>query len=217
MKSSLKFKTVIFAFLLFVAVLFVLPTNIFHKMGTGSPLFAEKWCQKFKNIDWQSLTLLWTVDKEYQINLNNGNVPEQLRDTMGIPRSANLAVKIEINDKEWEIKEIDEHFEIEYIVIKNGDQGILNIHAGKNVSFALERPIYQRRFPDGKWIIGVCKDSHAFEDGGTIVVKDSQGKIYCFLGHVCGFNFLRSIFKSSTDLESVYKKLSHFKLYIPQK
>jgi hypothetical protein len=46
------------------------------------------------------------------------------------------------------------------------------------------------RFPNGEWVLGIAKDSHAlFSDylgGGTVVTKDSRGRVRCFFGHVCG-------------------------------
>ncbi len=46
------------------------------------------------------------------------------------------------------------------------------------------------RFTNGEWVTGVAKDSHAlYSDwygGGTVVVKDSRGRVRCFFGHVCG-------------------------------
>lgn len=46
------------------------------------------------------------------------------------------------------------------------------------------------RFPNGEWVAGVAKDSHAlyaqWTGGGTVVLKDSRGRVRCFFGHVCG-------------------------------
>ena len=47
-----------------------------------------------------------------------------------------------------------------------------------------------KRFANGEWVLGIGRDSHAmmseFRGGGTVVVKDSRGRIRCFFGHVCG-------------------------------
>lgn len=46
------------------------------------------------------------------------------------------------------------------------------------------------RFPNGEWVVGVAKDSHGLYSewygGGTVVLKDSRGRVRCFFGHVCG-------------------------------
>jgi hypothetical protein len=45
-------------------------------------------------------------------------------------------------------------------------------------------------FPSGEWVVGVVKDSHGMysrlKGGGTVVLKDSRGRVRCFFGHVCG-------------------------------
>lgn len=45
-------------------------------------------------------------------------------------------------------------------------------------------------YPNGEWVTGVAKDSHALYSrltgGGTVVLKDSRGRVRCFFGHVCG-------------------------------
>lgn len=46
------------------------------------------------------------------------------------------------------------------------------------------------RFPNGEWVTRVAKDTHAWYSewfgGGTVVLKDSRGRVRCFFGHVCG-------------------------------
>jgi hypothetical protein len=46
------------------------------------------------------------------------------------------------------------------------------------------------RFKNGEWVTGVAKDSHGLYSewfgGGTVVLKDSRGRVRCFFGHVCG-------------------------------
>jgi len=48
-----------------------------------------------------------------------------------------------------------------------------------------------KRFPNGDWIFGLCRDSHGLlhRGGGTIVVRDSRGAVRAFFGHVCGPRF----------------------------
>jgi len=46
------------------------------------------------------------------------------------------------------------------------------------------------RFRNDEGVVGVAKDRHAFfcdfDGGGTVVLKDSRGRVRCFFGHVCG-------------------------------
>lgn len=43
---------------------------------------------------------------------------------------------------------------------------------------------------NGEWVLGTSVSSHdMYSDwfgGGTVVLKDSRGRVRCFLGHVCG-------------------------------
>lgn len=60
------------------------------------------------------------------------------------------------------------------------------------------------RFPNSEWVVGVTKDSHAlyseYTGGGTIVLKDSRGRVRCFFGHVCGSgNFMLANKAKSLD------------------
>jgi hypothetical protein len=45
-------------------------------------------------------------------------------------------------------------------------------------------------YPSGEWVVGVAKDSHGLytrlTGGGTVVLKDSRGRVRCFFGHLCG-------------------------------
>jgi hypothetical protein len=46
-----------------------------------------------------------------------------------------------------------------------------------------------KRFKNGEWVFGRGIDSHGFSVGqGTLVLKDSRGRIRIFFGHVCGSN-----------------------------
>ena len=67
--------------------------------------------------------------------------------------------------------------------------------------------VQARRFPNGEWIYGVCRDSHEHQDGGTVVVKDSGGNIHAFFGHVCGSEFLASdlMHRDPKSLDEFYR------------
>jgi hypothetical protein len=64
--------------------------------------------------------------------------------------------------------------------------------------------IAAKRFANGEWIFGVCKNSHRYRDGGTIVVKDSRGNVRAFFGHVCGDLMLSHGFQQAQSLDEFY-------------
>ncbi len=63
-----------------------------------------------------------------------------------------------------------------------------------------------KRFENGEWIIGISYDSHASPAGGTIVLRDSTGRVRAFFGHVCGPapDFLKNALADTTSLADVY-------------
>jgi len=66
--------------------------------------------------------------------------------------------------------------------------------------------VVSKRFPDGTWAFGVCTDSHASPEGGTIVLKDSTGAIRAFFGHVRGPQYLRSLLVAVKSLDELYQE-----------
>jgi hypothetical protein len=64
--------------------------------------------------------------------------------------------------------------------------------------------VVTKRFDNGEWLFGIGRDSHWYRDGGTIVVKDSTGKIRAFFGHVCGPTFLEAHLGRPKSLEEFY-------------
>jgi hypothetical protein len=59
------------------------------------------------------------------------------------------------------------------------------------------------QFANGEWVFGISDDSHRSHWGGTVVVKDSTGRVRAFLGHVCGPNYFRRL-KDSRSLAEFY-------------
>jgi hypothetical protein len=66
---------------------------------------------------------------------------------------------------------------------------------GKGSCFFVEDPNTHRRgrtwallyeFPDGDWLAMAYRSSHNTWGGGTVVTRDSAGRIRVFFGHVCG-------------------------------
>jgi hypothetical protein len=71
--------------------------------------------------------------------------------------------------------------------------------------------IQSGRFPDGEWVFGLSQNSHGLweKGGGTLVVKDSRGRIRTFFGHVCGPNYLKGLATHTKNLDEFYDCLTH--------
>jgi hypothetical protein len=74
-----------------------------------------------------------------------------------------------------------------------------------------------KRYDDGSWIFGVGEDSHGDRDGGTIIVRDSDGKTKVFFGHVCGPDFLQDGFSRSSSAADLYRLLSESQFKFSEK
>jgi len=68
-----------------------------------------------------------------------------------------------------------------------------------------------KTFANGTWVVGVGVDSHlwmgAYRGGGTVVLKDSRGRVRAFFGHVCGPRGLRFYVEDAQSLEELYERL----------
>jgi hypothetical protein len=64
--------------------------------------------------------------------------------------------------------------------------------AGPDAAAAADSAVQVVRCRDGGWVFGKSRNSHlAFTRGrGTVVVRDSAGRVRAFFGHVCGPEFL---------------------------
>jgi hypothetical protein len=64
------------------------------------------------------------------------------------------------------------------------------------------------RFANGEWVFGLCQSSHGVwkRGGGTVVVKDSNGQIRAFFGHVCGEGALGAVWEHDT-LDRYYRTI----------
>jgi hypothetical protein len=69
-----------------------------------------------------------------------------------------------------------------------------------------------KRYADGSWIFGVSYDSHAGLDGGTVILKESGGKVRAFFGHVCGPDMLADVVSRSSSLAEFHYILSQSQL-----
>jgi hypothetical protein len=69
------------------------------------------------------------------------------------------------------------------------------------------------RFKNGEWVFGHGINSHGFRVGrGTLVLKDSRGRIRIFFGHVCGPNagIDQNLSRNYDTLDSFYKSYTVF-------
>jgi hypothetical protein len=70
-----------------------------------------------------------------------------------------------------------------------------------------------KRFSNGEWVFGVSSDSHTSSKGGTIVLKDSSGKIHTYFGHVCGPRRLECMFQMQCDSLKSFYELSDWSIH----
>jgi hypothetical protein len=78
-----------------------------------------------------------------------------------------------------------------------------------------------KRFSNGEWLLAIGRDSHGplsrYTGGGTFVMKDSRGRLRCFLGHVCGAGGPGLIYLSELgSLDDFDEKLAKTKQLIEQ-
>ena len=71
-------------------------------------------------------------------------------------------------------------------------------------SAAAFKEISVRRFPNGEWVFGVCRDGRGFQDGGAIVVKDSTGEVRIFLGPLGVPTTLADTLRATNSLSEFY-------------
>jgi hypothetical protein len=74
----------------------------------------------------------------------------------------------------------------EFAGIDSVDQAEKTISQFRSRSTSTGEWASSRKFDNGQWVFGVCRDSHSSRHGGTVVVKDSRGDVRVFFGHVCG-------------------------------
>lgn len=71
--------------------------------------------------------------------------------------------------------------------------------------------LFERTLPSGESVFGIADNSHGNPFGGTVVMRDSNGKVSAYFGHVCGVNGIGAYVhpKRSPDLKSLYGALDH--------
>lgn len=69
---------------------------------------------------------------------------------------------------------------------------------------AAHREVAVRRYANGEWVFGVCRDGRGFQDGGAIVVKDSTGRVRVFLGPLGVPTTLADTLRATNSLDEFY-------------
>jgi hypothetical protein len=71
-----------------------------------------------------------------------------------------------------------------------------------------------KRFKDGGWVLGIGRDSHGilskYRGGGTMVVKDSRGRVRCYFGHVCGPRGLRAFMVEAQSPDEFHGRMTEY-------
>ena len=70
------------------------------------------------------------------------------------------------------------------------------------------------RFANGEWVFGKSQDSHAWwrHGGGTLVIRDSRGRVRAFFGHMCGARYMEDAFgRKHPSLDAFYDKVLQYK------
>ena len=79
-----------------------------------------------------------------------------------------------------------------------------------DVAVSRSEDVFVVHFPSGEWIMGLAQESHGIwpPGGGTVVLKDSNGQVRAFFGHVCGGgDALRYDTRTVSNLASYYRYL----------
>jgi hypothetical protein len=66
------------------------------------------------------------------------------------------------------------------------------------------------RFQNGEWAFGKSQDSHGVwrRGGGTMVVRDSRGRVRAFFGHMCGARCMEDAFgRNIPSLDAFYQRV----------
>ncbi|MDB5350641.1 MAG: hypothetical protein JWN86_1888 [Planctomycetota bacterium] len=83
-------------------------------------------------------------------------------------------------------------------------KAVFDAFADPEAAHAGAPEVVGRRFNDGSWLFGVASGSHGNAEGGTIVVKDSSGRVRAFFGHVCRPESLEEALGESQSTTTFY-------------
>ena len=75
------------------------------------------------------------------------------------------------------------------------------------------------KFPNGEWVFGRAVQSHKLvTKGGTLVLKDSRGRVRVYYGHVCssGGSHMSAYGDRAKSLDEFYARMIEFKTFTEQ-
>lgn len=81
---------------------------------------------------------------------------------------------------------------------------------GPDEAAAADPDVVVLRFPTGEWVFGKSQDSHGIwrRGGGTLVVRDSRGRVRAFFGHMCGPRYMADAFGTANpSLDAFYRRV----------
>jgi hypothetical protein len=84
---------------------------------------------------------------------------------------------------------------------------------GPDEAAASDPDVVVLRFPNGEWVFGKSQDSHGIwrRGGGTLVVRDSQGRVRAFFGHMCGPRYMEDAFGTNNpSLDAFYDRVVEY-------
>lgn len=87
---------------------------------------------------------------------------------------------------------------------------ILLASPGPEEAVAADPEVVVLRFPNGEWVFGKSQNSHGCwrRGGGTLVVRDSRGRVRAFFGHICGSRYMQDAFgRDNPSLDAFYKRV----------
>ncbi len=82
--------------------------------------------------------------------------------------------------------------------------------SGPDAAAAADPDVVVLRFPNGEWVFGKSQDSHGVwrRGGGTLVVRDSRGRVRAFFGHMCGSRYMAWAFGTDNpSLDAFYDRV----------
>ena len=82
---------------------------------------------------------------------------------------------------------------------------------GPDEAAAADPDVVVLRFPNGEWAFGKSQDSHGIwrRGGGTLVVRDSRGRVRAFFGHVCGPRYMEwGLGREHPSLDAFYSRVA---------
>jgi hypothetical protein len=81
---------------------------------------------------------------------------------------------------------------------------------GPDEAAAADPDVVVLRFPSGEWVFGKSQDSHGVwrRGGGTLVIRDSRGRVRAFFGHMCGARCMEDTFgRDNPSLDAFYQRV----------